>query len=261
MASSSHLHQILMNLLTNAVQSVGEEGEIVIQIDPRTEEHVGDLSDNDPVVIEIVDNGTGIDPVNAGRVFEAFFTTKSGGKGAGIGLTLARTIARSYGGELSFTSTMGKGTTFRIQLPRLPEGDKAAVTIQDPFGIRDGQAALRILLVDDDEEVLFTVAMMIEQLGHTVTSSSDPVAALESLASPDSDYDLLITDNMMPHLTGIELIQGLRKKGINTPAVLVSGYGTARTQIEKLGAHNATFVAKPFLMEEIASAINLVLPR
>ena len=100
---------------------------------------------------------------------------------------------------------------------------------------------------------------MIEQLGHSVTSSSDPVAAIESLSSADSNYDLLITDNMMPHLTGIELIQGLREKGVNTPAILVSGYGTAKTQIEKLGAHNATFVAKPFSMEEIASAISLVM--
>jgi signal transduction histidine kinase len=259
MANSSHLHQILMNLLTNAVQAVGETGEVLIQIDPQTEGNTDDLSDNDPVVIEVIDNGRGIDPVNAGRIFDAFFTTKSSGMGAGIGLTLARTIARSYGGELSFSSTLGEGATFRLQLPRLPEGNESSANAQDPFGIRDGQAAARILFVDDDAEVLFTGAMMIEQLGHSVTSSSDPVAALESLSSADSNYDLLITDNMMPRLTGIELIQGLRQKGVNIPAVLVSGYGTAKTQIEKLGAHNATFVAKPFSMEEIASAINLML--
>lgn len=259
MGNSSHLHQIVMNLLTNSVQAVGEQGEILVQIDPRADQATAELRDNDPVVIEVRDNGPGVDPVNADRVFEAFFTTKSGGEGAGIGLTLARTIARSYGGELSFSSALGQGATFRLQLPRLPEGDESAANTKDPFGIRDGQPAVRILLVDDDPEVLFTGAMMIEQLGHTVTSSSDPVAALKSLASEDSGHDLLITDNMMPEMTGIELIQRLRDKGVTLPAILVSGYGTAKTQIEKLGAHNATFVAKPFSMEEIAGAINTVL--
>lgn len=99
---------------------------------------------------------------------------------------------------------------------------------------------------------------MLEQLGHEVTSTSDSMAALESLTIPESDYDLLVTDNLMPKLTGIELIQQLREKGIMIPAVLISGYGTARTQIEKLGAHNAVFVAKPYSMEEIASAIQSV---
>lgn len=256
LASSSHLHQILMNLLTNAVQSIGEDGDVMIRIDPQTDDKTDELSANDPVVIEVTDDGSGIDPVNMGRIFEAFFTTKRNGVGSGIGLTLARTIARSYGGDLSVVSTLGQGATFRLQLPRLPEENQAAANAQDPFGIREGQAALRILLVDDDEEVLFTGAMMIEQLGHTVTSSADPVAALESLNCADSRYDLLITDNMMPKLTGIELIQKMREDGVDTPAVLVSGYGTARTQIEKLGCHNAVFVAKPFSMEEIAAAIN-----
>lgn len=258
-ARSAQIHQILINLLTNAAHAVGEHGNITVRIDPAVREKGGSLSSNDPVFIEVQDDGPGIDPVSRGLIFDAFYTTKRNGSGSGIGLTLARTLARSFDGDLMVESEPGQGALFRLQLPRVPHADATKANTVDPFGMREGRPSARILLVDDDDEVLQTGCMMIEQLGHEVTTTQDVEAALKSLTQPNANYDLLITDNLMPNLTGIELIQRLRDQGIMIPAVLISGYGTARTQIEKLGQHNAVFVAKPFSVTEISDAIQSVM--
>lgn len=256
-ATGSRLHQILMNLLTNAVHAVGSDGTVTVRIDPYAEKAGTTLTSEDQVVVEVIDNGGGIDPVNRDLIFDAFFTTKNSEIGSGIGLTLARTIARGFGGDIEFESERGKGTSFRLSLPRLCRGDRDQANSRDPFGLRAGKPSAKILLVDDDEEVLVTGCMILEELGHTVTTTANAEAALKSLTEPDSAYDLLITDNLMPHMAGIELIETLRNQNNDTPAILVSGYGTARTQIEKLKNQKTVFVPKPFSITEISDAIQL----
>ena len=208
------------------------------------------------VVIEIEDHGTGIDAVNLPTVFEPFFTTKRSGAGTGIGLSLARTIARSFEGELTVDSQLGSGATFRLLLPRCPATTTAPAPITAPAPT-ESRTKLNVILVDDNPSVLNTGTMLLEQLGHHVVATDNPEAALESLSSGKNHFDLIITDNLMPKLTGVELIQELRRRGVDTPIILVSGFGTARAQIEKLATRRTRFLPKPFTLKELAEHIAL----
>lgn len=255
-ASGSRLHQVFMNLLINAAQAIGDgSGTIKVQVDQQASVSRHKLTSEDPVIVEVCDDGPGIPADDLERIFEAFYSTKASEMGSGIGLTLARTVARGFGGELSVTSEVGQGATFRLQLPRTVVGDSSQASTKDPFGQGAERESLQILLVDDDEEVLTTGCLMIEQLGHEVDTASNGAEALDEIKTNPGKFDLLITDNLMPRLTGIELIQELRDAEETLPAVLVSGYGTARIQIEKLGENTAVFMPKPFTLAEIAQAI------
>ncbi len=259
-ATGSRLHQIVMNILTNALQAIGDHnGTIVIRIDPGQQAAPQPLTSKDPVLVEIEDDGPGIDPVHLEQIFEAFFTTRGSQMGSGIGLTLARTLARGFGGDIDVESEWGKGAKFRLWLPRLELGDQKRVSTNDPFGLRSDGSCARILMVDDDEQVLTTGRLMLEQLGFHVSATISPRSALISLRDKPEGYDLLITDNLMPEMTGVELIQTLRSEGNKIPAVLVSGYGTAKAQIARLADNRAVFLPKPFSMSEVTDAIERAL--
>jgi len=255
--NAAQIDQILTNLFNNARQAIGEQGKIEVRLISLQPSDVDDLGASDAVVIEVEDSGTGIDPVHLPLVFEPYFTTKEAGAGTGIGLATARTIARSFNGELTVDSQLGHGATFRLLLPRDRDQSGPGNSSNPPFPIPvpPSSARLHVLLVDDKQEVLLTSLMILEQLGHKVESTQDPQAALESISAHPETFDLLITDNLMPGLTGLELIEQLRHRNIDTPAILISGFGTTRKQIEKLAANRASFVPKPFTISEIAEAI------
>lgn len=254
--NAAQIDQILTNLLTNAQHSIGVAGKIEVCLIALQPSGIDDLGASDAVVIEVKDTGNGIDPVHLPSVFDPFFTTKETGSGTGIGLALARTIARSFEGDLTVESQPGAGATFRLSLPRDANQTGSSSNTSPPIPLEQSLFRLHVLLVDDNSEVLLTSAMILEQLGHKVESTPDPQAALESLSARPGAFDLLITDNLMPKLTGLELIEQLRHRGIKTPAILISGFGTPRNQIEKLNANRASFVPKPFTISEISEAIS-----
>jgi PAS domain S-box-containing protein len=253
-SNAAQMDQILTNLLNNASHASGPSGQIEIRVIEFISDQKDDLRDSEMIVIEVEDNGTGIDPVNLPMVFEPFFTTKASGAGSGIGLALARTIARSFEGDLSVDSQFGVGATFRLLLPRAPTAIPATKPLTFSNTAKTTKS-LRVIIIDDDVSVLSTGTMLLEQLGHQVVATDDPEAALESLSSQGNRFDLIITDNLMPKITGVELIQELRRRGIDTPVILASGYGTARAQIEKLATQRTRFLPKPFTLNELAQII------
>lgn len=257
--ASTKLHQIISNLLKNAIQAVGKRGMIEIAVDAGSRVDPSDSSAGNSVIIAVRDDGPGIDPVNLDKVFEAFFTTKEPESGSGIGLTLVRTIARGHGGDIVVASEPGQGAVFRVELPCLQMVDEQAATSKDPFGMRAGHRPAKILVVDDDEALLTTSCMLLEQLGHQPTKTTDSRAALQSLLNGESAFDLLITDNLMPHLSGLELVQELRNQNHPIPILMVSGYGVAREQIDRLKEQSVIFLPKPYTLPELSDAINRAL--
>lgn len=256
-ANSGQLHQILMNLLTNAAHAVAGKGRILLQASLPTDS-------TSTLQIEVEDNGGGINPVHLPLIFEPFFTTRREGTGTGIGLALARSIARSFAGDLTVVDAPDRGTVFRLTLPR-PAAETNAAPSTPPFvGVPAAVTApptrhASVLLVDDDPEVLLTGRLMLEQMGHTVDATNDATAALESLRHQPDTYDLLITDNLMPVLTGVDLLKRLRQDEVRLPVVVTSGYGSIHEHLDELRQLNAVFVPKPFSLEQLARGIDQIM--
>ncbi len=225
----THLHQILMNLCTNAFQAMEETGVLgvslePISIDPRSEAYIADMKPGPHVLLTISDTGAGMDPQTMERIYDPFFTTKEVGKGTGLGLSMVHGMVTSMGGFIRGYSEVGIGTTFRVYLPR----------IDAPIPVESSQAMLaedsahgeEILLVDDEQQVLSMVQGMLEDLGYGVTACEDGEKALETFRGNPARFSLVITDQTMPNKTGLELAQALHQIQPDLPIILATGFSS-----------------------------------
>lgn len=218
------LHQALLNLVTNAYRALGTEtGEITL----RTKMS-GDLSETGrgTLVVEVEDTGPGIPPELRQRVFDPFFTTSEEGRGSGLGLAMVYSIVNGHGGhaEIVDRQDMQRGTCVRITLPAEP-GHVARSEVNAPSDTSDTAArgALNILVVDDEIEVADAILDVIESLGHRATHVADPRLAVQRLVDAGTQYDLVITDQSMPNLQGLDLAQQLLELLPQLPIVVLSG--------------------------------------
>jgi signal transduction histidine kinase len=233
----TQLEQILMNLVVNARDAITGPGRVTVRIG-ATEQHV---------TIEVADTGTGMAPDVVARVFEPYFTTKELGKGTGLGLATVHGIVQHVAGEISVTSELGRGTTFRIALPNTnlaPEHIRALAT---------GPAARgRVLLVDDDDQLRRLAERMLRNAGyHVVPAASGPEALVEARRQT---FDILLTDMVMPGMSGRDLARELVQEYPNVRVVFMSGYqsGTPLPDWQ--------FIAKPFDRQILLAKIGNVQP-
>jgi CheY-like chemotaxis protein len=174
----------------------------------------------------VQDTGSGISPEHLEKVMEPFFTTKELGKGSGLGLSMVYGFAKQSDGAFHIESELGRGTTAQLWLPRAPHSPEAAAPLP-PEPQEHKIRALKVLLVDDHPEVRTTTAALLEDCGHDVFEASNGAEALELLKNRDCDFDLLITDYAMPHLSGTEFLREARLLCPNVPALLITGYAEA----------------------------------
>ncbi|MCL4818700.1 MAG: response regulator [Vicinamibacteria bacterium] len=260
-ADTSQLHQVLMNLATNAAQALGERtGVLELKLERQSalaaDEARPDLLAGAPhAVITVSDDGPGIPEEIRERVFEPFFTTKAAGQGTGLGLSVAHGIVRSHGGSLRLLSGPG-GTTFRIYLP-VPV---ATATLAASAAGAPTATATRghALLVDDDPNVAFATAGLLEQLGLRVTTCHGGVDALELFGRQPEAFDLAIVDEAMPRMTGSQLRSELRRLRPRLPIIVVSGHGLPAGALFD-DAEDVRYLAKPFGAVELAEAVRLSL--
>jgi CheY-like chemotaxis protein len=203
----------------------------------------------------VVDTGTGMDDATLARAAEPFFTTKGVGKGTGLGLPMVHGLAAQSGGHFKLHSAPGQGTTAELWLP-VANGDAAAPSsISEDDGQADPQtASLRVLAVDDDALVLINTTAMLEELGHTVLQAASADDALEMLKR-DSGISLLITDHVMPRMTGAQLIAEVEKTHPRLPTILATGYAELPARLPA----GASRLNKPFDVRELGAAIDEVL--
>jgi two-component system cell cycle sensor histidine kinase/response regulator CckA len=255
-ADPGQLEQVILNLALNARDAMPGGGTLTIrslnaQIDEaHTRKHLspppGEYS-----VLEISDTGLGIDPEVQTHLFEPFLTTKEKGKGTGLGLSTSYGIVKQTGGEITFTSEPGRGTTFRIYLP-------AGVVQPEPVEPTPRKAVPRgtetILLVEDDEAVRGVIETILTRSGYRVLCSASPQDALDLLTSRSVKIDLMITDVVMPGLSGPELAERIVPLSPGLRVLYVSGYmdSNARPQ-------SGAFLQKPFPAEALASKVREVL--
>jgi len=242
---SDLFRQVIANIVLNAQQA------LMVHPHPRTLE-IRTKAGVDHVLIEIENNGPGIDPDLAPRIFDPFFTTKPAGVGTGIGLTICKDVVQAHGGKLELVNRDKPGTTFRITMPLSSE------QLVAPQGqASSGQTPRRILVIDDERDVAESLAEMLESLGHPVVISLSPRDALRLI--DQETFDGVFVDLRMPEMSGEEFIRRLieTKPALAAKTVLMTG-DTVRGPSSLMGATSTTFVLeKPFSLEDVTSALSI----
>ncbi len=256
-ADQAQLELALVNLIINARDAMPTGGAVTITAANRKvgPTEADDLAPGDYVILSIRDDGTGISPEDLGKVMEPFFTTKAVGKGTGLGLSMVYGFAKQSNGAFRLDSKMGRGTTAELWLPRAPGSGRAATAPPREELARystEGRK-LRILLVDDHHEVRGTTAAMLQDLGHSVVQSSSGAEALETLRGGDCDYQLMITDYAMPHLSGTEFLRAARELCPSVPALIVTGYAEEDTIGDR--PEGVDILLKPFTAAKLEAAV------
>jgi len=254
---ATQLHQVLMNLCTNAIQAMGGNGTLRVAVEgvhfdaERVLQH-STLQPGPYVRLTVEDTGAGMDDATRVRIFEPFFTTKEVGKGTGLGLSLVYGIVTDSGGAIDVTSALGRGTCFVIYLPRVDTA--AAVDDEDRGPMARGRGE-RVLLVDDEEPLLAVTTEVLTRLGYTPVAFSDSRAALAEFEAAPEHFDVVITDEVMPGLSGTELASQLHRRRADLPIALVSGYIGPQMSERALAAGVNEILKKPVQSRELAAAL------
>jgi len=267
LADPGQIHQVIMNLCTNAADAMREKGgtlDIVlgnVDLDSGDPAAIPQLPEGRYVRLSIADTGHGIDPGTMERIFDPFFTTKGPGRGTGLGLSVVHGIVKNHGGGISFTSEQGKGTTFHVFLPRTDlreEITQESASFQPLPGGRE-----RILFLDDEKDLVFAGQKLLEKLGYDVVAGTDSLKALEVFRSQPDRFDLVITDQTMPHMTGERLAREILSLRSDVPIILCTGLGCGSegglTKENTRAAGIREVVMKPVERNEFARIIRRVL--
>ncbi len=265
LADPAQFHQVLMNLCTNAFYAMREKGGVLavgLEKISLTEQDVRfkgmALTPGPYLKIEISDTGGGMERAVMERIFEPYFTTKPLNEGTGLGLAVVHGIVHQYGGHISVYSEPGQGTTFHVYLP-LVETEAGGAEAAVDGGLPLARNHERILVVDDEPVITSMLRNMLEYLGYRVTALTDAREAARLLREQPGDFNLLITDMTMPHLTGAELAKQALAAEPSPRVILCTGFSELINQEKSraLGIH--AFVMKPVTLQSLARTIDQVL--
>ena len=264
LADPTKIHQIIINLCTNAAHAMREKGGI-LDVSISTADMTAGVRPCNPdfkpgvyALLTIRDNGQGIDPAIMDKIFHPFFTTKKPGEGTGLGLSVVYGIVRSYGGVITVQSEVGKGTAFHVYFP----------CIQDVVAAREKETDIallggheQILCVDDEEPISRLIHEFLESIGYKVVSTTSCREALNIYMEDPYRFDLVITDLTMPQMTGLELAGQILSVRPELPVVLCTGYNERFTEedIKQKGIRD--FIIKPILLKDLARRVRGVLER
>ena len=261
-ADPTQIHQVLMNLCTNASDAMGEKGGVLevnldrINLDDtQTALSYPDLNPGIYELLSVSDTGKGMDEATMERIFDPYFTTKKPGKGTGMGLAMSHGIVKSHGGGIQVHSEVGKGTTFQILLPSIDGVPKTEEEALKPLPTGEE----RILFVDDEVALVDLGKQMLEHLGYSVDAKTSSIEALETFRSRPNDFDLIVTDKTMPNLTGFDLGKECKKIRPDIPIVLCTGFSESTLLLRAGSMGISEIIMKPLLMRDLAEVVRKVL--
>ena len=257
MADVNQLELALLNLCTNARDAMGDGGAIAIsarELD-KAEALRNGLGAGSYIGLSISDTGAGMDAATLARAAEPFFTTKGVGKGTGLGLSMVHGLMEQSGGRLVLQSEKGKGTTAMLFFPAAvpPAVADAKVAVHVELEEKGTTRQLAVLVVDDDPLILASISAMLEDLGHQSIEAFSGAEALKIL-SGGQRVDLIVTDQAMPEMTGLELIQAIETLAPDVPVILATGYADLST----VQPVDLQLLQKPFVQQDLARAISAV---
>jgi len=257
------LEQVIVNLATNARDAMPAGGQLSFEtskltLSEDTQGEVGSLRAGQYAVLAVADTGEGIDPKIKGQIFDPFFTTKEQGRGTGLGLATVYGIVKQSGGETMVLSTPGWGTVFRVFLPlsdRLPEPDERRGPTEDL--VEEGHET--ILVAEDEPAVLSLAEQILSQHGYTVYTAIDGQAALELVEEQGLEFDMLLTDVVMPRMDGAELAHELRAQRPGLKVLFMSGYSNNALQPRGVLADDINLLSKPYTASTMLKRVRQVL--
>ncbi len=262
LADPTQIHQIIMNLGTNAYHAMEKTGGVLtislaeVELEPDEINQGTALVPGKYLQLMVGDTGRGIENHILECIFDPYFTTKKTGEGTGLGLAVVHGIVKSHGGHIMVESKIGKETIFQVLLPLIEDTVEIAPT-EDPVPIPTGNE--RIFFVDDEKVLGETVRMMLERLGYNVIVKTDSMEALEFFRAHPGSFDIVITDHTMPVMTGIDLAKELMKIQPDIPIILCTGRSKPAIKEEAMQIGIKGFIMKPIITEDIANIIRKIL--
>ena len=263
LADSTQIHQVVLNLCTNAWHAMPAGGRIDVALEPCsvTPELAAtnpDLKPGPAVRLRVSDTGTGMDAATIEHIFEPFFTTKGTGLGTGLGLAVVHGIVKSHEGAITVRSTVGAGSTFELYFPVAPDDVEPPARARGETPRGHGE---RILVVDDDNVCGFAVEKIIESLGYVAKRYNRPEDALADFTTNPSAYDLVVSDLAMPGMDGAELIGHLVKLRPGLPVIIITGFIESARQRMLDQSPARVVMRKPVSRDDLGRAIAEYLPR
>jgi len=263
MADDTQLHQVVMNLVTNALHSMEhtKKGTLHFSLHPvlmRIEDCFDEsISPGRYLCLIVADTGHGIDKTTLSKIFDPYFSTKARNKGTGLGLSVVHGILRSYGGSIKVESSVGKGTRMMIYLPTVDVKDAPQIkqACQGPVP----RGAEHILLIDDEKSVAELTKDMLERLGYQVTMRVSSLEALEAFRNLNLQIDMVITDLTMPHMTGLQLLSKIKSLREDIPVLVTTGFSEQLDSAKSSAIGVDGYLNKPVLMEELGYTVRKVL--
>jgi len=245
---ASQLRQVVMNLIMNASDSLGDSsGSISVCT------YKGSGADAGMLCFEVADTGEGMEPARRERIFEPFFSTKASGRG--LGLAVVEGIVRGHNGRIDVSSELGRGTRFRVWLPS--SGLPVPVPELEPEPKRQSISG-RILVIDDEKAVRETLIAVLSEFGHRVFAAEDGAEALELWKKHKDEIELVLTDLTMPRMGAEDVLELLRKAGCKAPVVLMSGFDSQDLATRYAEKGFAGFLQKPFRIQEVLAKLEQV---
>ena len=258
----SQIHQVVMNLCTNAYHALQETGgKLEVSLKEanlsyaQSQERVG-MKVGRHLNLTVKDNGQGMPAQVLERIFEPYFTTKEQGKGTGLGLSVIHGIIKNHGGDISVSSQPGVGSTFSVYLPVIDDIDVEIEPVETAPATNGNE---RILLIDDEQQIIDLERQLLEGLGYKVTPITDSEQALTEFSTRPDHFDLVITDMTMPKITGDRLARRLMDINPQIPVILCTGFNEAINEEKALAMGIDKFVMKPIVKNELADTIRAVL--
>lgn len=258
--SPSHIHQMVMNLCTNAADAMEESGgRLTIQVDEvvieADDESAYPLKPGLYLRLTIRDTGVGMDAKTLDKIFDPFFTTKKLGDGTGMGLSAIHGVVHKIGGSIKAESELGRGATFTIHLPLVREQKQKPPPLSEPPPSGEG----KLLVVDDDQNIIQSWDILLNELGYTAVCETSGVSALETFERQPDDFDLVITDLTMPKMTGLELAEKILAIRPDMPIILCTGVSEEINKERALAAGVVEFVHKPVSGVDLARYVQAIL--
>lgn len=259
-ADPTQIHQLIMNLCINAVHAMDEKGVLSVtlrQVELSSDEliHEPELQPGPYIMLAVRDNGCGIDKEHLEHIFEPFYTTKEDGKGTGMGLAAVHNAVRTHGGMIRVESELGEGSVFEVFFPVIDKEEAGESEDTDITVYGSGN----ILFVDDEEMVADVGSKLLERLGYKVTVTSSSIEALAILTDNPAAFDLVVTDQTMPDISGLELVAELLKIRPELPIILCTGHSNKVTEekIEEMGIKALLY--KPYDRKMLSLTVQSVL--
>ena len=262
LADPSQIHQIIMNLATNAYHAMRDNGGVLsirlneIEIKEGDYHQFPDVNPGQFIELVVADTGHGIERAVIDRIYDPYFTTKKSGEGSGLGLSVVHGIVKNCNGYITVDSEPGRGSTFKVFLPKIA-ADEPAPKKACMKDLPTGREV--VLLVDDEDQIVDLEKQILERLGYQVVTFTSSLDAFADFQKKPDAYDLVITDQTMPKMTGMELANKILKIRSDIPIILSTGFTEFTTEQKAKMEGISEFVMKPVVMADLARAIRRVL--